>query len=882
MLANTRILNRLVLLVSFLMAMLIIVGGMGFYATSRVREELRTVYEDRMVCLGQLDRIDAEYHRIRRELLFAVMMRDPAIVAQTRESIARRDAVIKENWKAYLKTRMTPEEKKLVAATGEAMNNFDAKQGQILARLAVGGWDGAIRLRTAGETKAFDNFSENLDKLSQLQIDIAALQYTNARAEAATFRSILIWMTIAALAGGIALAWVISRSITRPLEQIIRAMQKLTGGDFKVEVMGQKRRDEVGELSRAVVIFKNSMIEAETLRSRAEETRFFATLNAVVEALPATVAVIDTKADIIFVDRKWRKLAAELGDGIGRAGDNYLGQMDQFIKGDPQTVLALRESAEDVLGGRLDISTVECDFVTPSVRRRYLVTVTPLPVREGGAVVMCSDITERAERETELRIRNKAMNEALTPITIADANGNFTFVNRAFLDVWGFEDDSAVIGTIGDSLWAENVEFKKKIVSFFENGVLECEMTAKRLDGNLRHLWVTASLVRNSDGSPLSIISSYLDLTERIAMEKALRESEQYNRTLFETSSTGLVLSRADGTYLDVNSAFARILGLSVDDVRGINYRDITPVEYMEKQEEAMKGMMENGHYGPFEKEFLRQDGSRVPVRIYGSRIKISGKTCIWSSVEDITEQRKIDEQIRQSLKLQSIGTLAGGISHEINNLLMPIVGLAELVRDNTKDEQNISNLNDILITAERARRLVAGILAFSRRKAVIRQTISLAPTIEKILELMRFTIPSNVRITLDIEPDLLVDADESQIQQVAMNLIANAVQAMGLKGGLLDINASQYIPEPLFFEKYSKLAPGDYVKIMISDTGHGMDEQTLSRIFEPFFTTKEVGEGTGMGLPVVHGIIESHGGVIEVESQIDIETCVKIYLPAA
>jgi signal transduction histidine kinase len=116
----------------------------------------------------------------------------------------------------------------------------------------------------------------------------------------------------------------------------------------------------------------------------------------------------------------------------------------------------------------------------------------------------------------------------------------------------------------------------------------------------------------------------------------------------------------------------------------------------------------------------------------------------------------------------------------------------------------------------------------------------------------------------------------------VAMNLIANAVQAMGLKGGLLDINASQYIPEPLFFEKYSKLAPGDYVKIMISDTGHGMDEQTLSRIFEPFFTTKEVGEGTGMGLPVVHGIIESHGGVIEVESQIDIETCVKIYLPAA
>jgi PAS domain S-box-containing protein len=500
-----------------------------------------------------------------------------------------------------------------------------------------------------------------------------------------------------------------------------------------------------------------------------------------------------------------------------------------------------------------------------------------------GVMSMANDITERAEREKELKIRCEAMDANLTPTIMATPEGTFTYVNKAFLDVWGFKKPSDILGKKSDGLWAEDMNLEAMRKEVVSSGCLKRVMRAKRLDGTRRMLNMFVSVIRNPDGSPLSIVGSYIDLTEHIKAEEALRESEQYNRTLFETSPIALALGLLDGTLLDVNPFFSRMTGYSHKEALELRRWQLTPEDEIGEQLRIhVNNIEETGFYGPVESEFTHKDGHRFPVKLFGTLLEMDGKKTLFSSVEDITEQRRTDEQLKQSQKLQSLGTLAGGISHELNNLLMPIIGLAELMRDDLTDEQNLRNLDDILSAAERARQMVRKILAFSHKSPLNKKRLSLEPVIEKTVEFLRVTVPSNVKIITDVEPTAQVEADEGQLQQIIMNLCANAVHAMGLKGGQLEISAAACKPEPPFFERHQQVARREYIRLAVRDTGCGIDSETLSHVFEPFFTTKQVGEGTGMGLSVVHGIIENHGGVIEIESQVGKGTAIKVYLPAA
>lgn len=266
--------------------------------------------------------------------------------------------------------------------------------------------------------------------------------------------------------------------------------------------------------------------------------------------------------------------------------------------------------------------------------------------------------------------------------------------------------------------------------------------------------------------------------------EEDLRDSEKWLRDLIDQSPIGLALCRMDGSLVTVNPAFADIIGYSVEDALQLTYWDITPKSYAPQERHQLKLLETSGYYGPYEKEYRHRDGHLVPVRLNGMIFTRNEEKFIWSSVEDITaikEKNKLEEQLRHSQKVETIGRLAGGIAHDFNNILAAILGYAELaLRNKETQSQSRKSLEQILSAANRAKKLVKQILVFSRREKESREDVRLDAILDESVQLLRKTIPSTVTIDLDIEKGVgAVLADSTQIHQVIMNLCTNAFHAL-------------------------------------------------------------------------------------------------------
>jgi nitrogen-specific signal transduction histidine kinase/CheY-like chemotaxis protein len=251
--------------------------------------------------------------------------------------------------------------------------------------------------------------------------------------------------------------------------------------------------------------------------------------------------------------------------------------------------------------------------------------------------------------------------------------------------------------------------------------------------------------------------------------------------------------------------------------------------------------------------------------------------------VQDITGRKQLEERIRQAQKLDAIGTLAGGIAHDFNNILAAIGGYTELARMAVSENPDaLGDLDAVLQAVRRATDLVRKILTFSRQQAPERRAVELAPLVREAFGLLRATIPTTIDFDMRIAPDApTVLADASQIHQVLMNLGTNAWHAMRGHTGCITVSLDRTIADAALVTQLPKLRPGAYAHLSLRDTGSGMSEDTLRRIFEPFFTTKAQGDGTGLGLAVVHGIMDTHGGAIAVESTVGVGTVFDLYFPA-
>jgi PAS domain S-box-containing protein len=368
-----------------------------------------------------------------------------------------------------------------------------------------------------------------------------------------------------------------------------------------------------------------------------------------------------------------------------------------------------------------------------------------------------------------------------------------------------------------------------------------------------------------------------------------LQEREAKIRRLVEANIIGIFIWDLDGRILEANDAFLVMLGYDREDFLAgrIRWRELTPPDWRERNEAARQEYRTTGRSRPFEKEYFRKDGDRVPVLVIAATIEAGGSQGV-SFVVDLSERKraeaerlKLEERLRQAEKMEAVGRLAGGIAHDFNNVLSGILAYGEMLVEETPAESPLKRYaQNVLTAATRGRDLVDQILTYSRRQRGKRAPADICRVVAETLELVRGSLPADIRLDSSApRQPLVVIGDTTQLHQVVMNLCSNAIQAMSAGGTLrVALEAAEIEAERAL--THGTLKPGRHVRLSVEDSGCGMDEATLSRIFEPFFTTKEVGRGTGLGLSLVYAIVADLAGAIDVKSALEQGSTFAIYLP--
>ena len=418
----------------------------------------------------------------------------------------------------------------------------------------------------------------------------------------------------------------------------------------------------------------------------------------------------------------------------------------------------------------------------------------------------------------------------------------------------------------------------------------ELEMRAFRADGEVRHCLARGFMgERGPDGRASRLYGSLQDITEMKRAETALRENEEKYRTLIELSPDLIAVHQA-GRFRFINSGGCEILGVSGPEaVIGRPVQEFVPPDRREESRRRIREVVHAGGRSPvYEQRIRRADGAERTIEVVGIPISYEGDRAIQIIARDITEQLRINEEkarleerFHQAQKLESVGRLAGGIAHDLNNLLSPILGYGEmLLGDMSESDGRRASVSEIVGAGQRARDLVRQLLAFSRKQTLSLSPINLNEILARFESLLRRTIREDIAIEVLAASELpSVRGDIGQLEQVIMNLSVNAQDAMP-DGGTLTIETSVADLDADYAAAHEGATPGRYVMLSVTDTGGGMDLDTRRHVFEPFFTTKAKDKGTGLGLATCYGIVKQHGGNIWVYSEPDRGTTFKIYLP--
>jgi len=495
-----------------------------------------------------------------------------------------------------------------------------------------------------------------------------------------------------------------------------------------------------------------------------------------------------------------------------------------------------------------------------------------------------------ALRESENRFRTIFEHAGIGIALVGLTDGRIIRCNRSLAEMLGYSPDELSRLTVQDvSQAGDYVEDRER----WEKMILDktdryqMEKRYRRKDGQLIWGMLTSTMVRDSDGRPLFIIGMVEAITERKRVEEALRASEKRFKALFDQAAVGVALADAlTGRFVQVNRRFCEIVGRSSQELEQLTFPEITHPQDIALDLETMR-QLKTGSVREFtrEKRYLRKDRSEVWVNLTVSAMWAPDETpdCFIAIAKDITERKQLEEQFRQAQKMEAIGTLAGGIAHDFNNILTSIYGYTELAQLTLKENPEVREyLGAVLRASIRAADLVRQILAFSRQQPPERQLIQLQPVLEESLGLLRGIIPSTIVFDTAFATDVpTVLADTTQIHQILMNLGTNAWHAMRDRSGTLQVKLERCVVDEAHAAAQPQLRPGVYARVSVSDTGCGMDQATLRRVFEPFFTTKPQGEGTGLGLAVVHGIMDSHDGTATVYSRPGEGTVFHLYFPA-
>ncbi|HEX5854807.1 MAG TPA: PAS domain S-box protein [Thermoanaerobaculia bacterium] len=467
--------------------------------------------------------------------------------------------------------------------------------------------------------------------------------------------------------------------------------------------------------------------------------------------------------------------------------------------------------------------------------------------------------------------------QSLAGIYRTTPEGRILECNEAFARLYGYESRQDLLDQSAVALHENGESRQRFLETLREKGTLIAyESRARRKDGTL--FW-TLEHVSLLPGPPEVVEGTIVDISERKKAEEALRVSEERYRSLFEHSRDGLYFFDLDSRrILESNPAFRKMMGYTGDELRGRLIYEIilgdrasvdANVERLRNERLISIG----------ERRYRRRDGKPLAVEIEGVRIEEGGRPLVLAVVHYLADRRALEEQLRQAQKMEAIGRLAGGIAHDFNNLLTAILGYAELVLDSKPPADVGESVGEIRKAGERAAALTKQLLAFSRKQVLQPKILDLNAVLAETDSMLRRVLGEDVTFVAERDPHLWrVQADPDQVQQVLLNLAVNARDAMP-EGGVLRVATRNVSLEAGDLAEVPKVAEGAYVLVEVTDTGHGMDAETLSHAFEPFFTTKERGKGTGLGLSTVYGIVKQSGGYVHIESEPGKGTRVLVYL---
>jgi two-component system, cell cycle sensor histidine kinase and response regulator CckA len=606
-------------------------------------------------------------------------------------------------------------------------------------------------------------------------------------------------------------------------------------------------------------------------------------LQAIIETEPECVKLVASDGTLIMMNRAGLEMiqADSLEQVKGKS--LYLLIMPEYRE-------AFRKLTAGVFQGNPGTLTFEMTGVKG--RRRWLNTHA-VPLRNDRDEIIAllgitRDVTEQKRVEEDLKKERDFVSAVLNTegaiVLVLSSDGRIVRFNRACEVVSGYTFEELQGRFVWDFLIPpEQVEGVNKVFNALTAGMFpnkyENYWVAK--DGQRKLIAWSNTALHAADGRVEYVIATGIDITEHRKADGALLEEKKFSDVVIDSLPGLFYIIDEAGNIIRWNKNLQEMFGYSPEELVNKNALDF----FREDRELVSRKIHEVFQSGSAQVEarMVTKDGVSISFMLTGFRIIMNDNPYLVGVGIDISERKRLEYELRHSQKMESIGTLAGGISHDFNNILTAIIGYGSLLQMKMRDDDPLKhNVNQILASANRASNLTQGLLAYSRKQILNPRLVNLNEIIIKVERLLERIIGDDVefkRILTD--KDVTVLADPGQIEQILMNIATNARDAMP-DGGYLYIETQRVDLDEALAKAHDIRNPGTYAQILVTDSGTGMDQNTRERIFEPFFTTKDVGRGTGLGLAMVYGIIKQHLGFVEVESEIGMGTTLKIYLPIA
>jgi PAS domain S-box-containing protein len=519
---------------------------------------------------------------------------------------------------------------------------------------------------------------------------------------------------------------------------------------------------------------------------------------------------------------------------------------------------------------------------------------TRVPVLAGSAMLgedsrecvsFVLDLTERKEaeraRHAAERRSQRIVESAAVGLWMLDTEARTTFMNAAMAGIAGAPLATATRMPTSEFFFAEDRPKIAERLAQRRQGIADAfEQRFRRADGAIALLWIESSPLYDAQGRYEGLLGIVTDITQRRQTEEALRASEARYRLMFDNSPLPKwMYDTTTLSFLDANEAAIREYGYTRDELLGMTIKDIRPPEDVPALLEAEKNADVSPKFGIW--RLLRKTGEIIQVEITKHAFKLGDRTLRLAVGRDVTERLRLEDQLRQSQKMDAVGRLAGGIAHDFNNVLSVILSYAEMLMSGLKaDEPMRADVEEIYKAGKRATGLTRQLLMFSRQQVLAPRVLDLNDLLTNMDKMLQRILGADVDlVSLPARPLGRVRGDPSSLEQVIMNLVVNARDAMPT-GGQLTMETANVVLDDAYAAAHLGVNAGPHVMLAVTDTGTGIDKATLARIFEPFFTTKPIGKGTGMGLSTVFGVVQQSGGSVWVYSEVGKGTTFKVYLP--